>query len=122
LEGEGEGLARRAAWGNLGRYNPSLSTWVVDTHLYAFVKIHRTVLPEESILLMWKFKSCQRQRLTPVILATQEAEIRGWRFEASQARSLKDPISKTKKNLHKKGLAEWLKSQSARLASIRLWV
>jgi hypothetical protein len=36
--------------------------------------------------------------LTPVIPATQEAEIRGSGFEASWANSSWDPISKKKKN------------------------
>jgi hypothetical protein len=45
--------------------------------------------------------------LMPVILATQEAEIRTAVQSQPQANSSRDPISK--KNLHKKGLAEWLK-------------
>jgi hypothetical protein len=45
--------------------------------------------------------------LTLVILATQEAEIRRIAAQSQpKANSLQDPISK---NLHKKGLLEWLK-------------
>jgi hypothetical protein len=44
----------------------------------------------------------------PVILATQEAEIRRIRFEASpRQKSSQDPISKIL--ITKKGLVEWLK-------------
>jgi hypothetical protein len=44
----------------------------------------------------------------PIILATQEAEIRKIAVRSHfQANSSRDPISK--KTLHKKGLVEWLK-------------
>jgi hypothetical protein len=45
--------------------------------------------------------------LTPVILATQEAEIGTVVSNPAWANSSQDPISK--KNLHKKGLVKWLK-------------
>jgi hypothetical protein len=44
----------------------------------------------------------------PVILATQEADIKKIKVQSQpQANSLRDPISK--KPHHKKGLVEWLK-------------
>jgi hypothetical protein len=43
----------------------------------------------------------------PVILATQEAEIRRITVKASLGNSSRDPI--LKKTYHKKGLVEWLK-------------
>jgi hypothetical protein len=48
------------------------------------------------------------QWLTPVILATQEAEIRRIEVQSqSGENSLRDPT--LKKAHHKKGLAQWLK-------------
>jgi hypothetical protein len=49
------------------------------------------------------------QWLTPVILATQETEIRRVMIRSQpRANSLQDPISENK-TLHKQRLAEWLK-------------
>jgi hypothetical protein len=45
--------------------------------------------------------------LTPVMLATQEAEMRGSWFEASPGQTDRETLSQ--KTLHKKRLAEWLK-------------
>jgi hypothetical protein len=45
--------------------------------------------------------------LTPVILDTQEAEIRGSRFKARQGKQFTRPY--LEKTPHKKGLLEWLK-------------
>jgi hypothetical protein len=42
-----------------------------------------------------------------VVLATQEAEIRGLQFKASLGKELARPY--LKKTPHKKGLGEWLK-------------
>jgi uncharacterized protein (DUF305 family) len=51
--------------------------------------------------------SVRCQWLTPVILATQEAEIRRMEVRSQPwANSSRDPIKKTH---HKKGLVEWLK-------------
>jgi hypothetical protein len=54
------------------------------------------------------------QRLTPVILATQEAEIRRIsgseiRMAQSQPKKIVHEILSQKKTHHKKGLVEWLK-------------
>jgi hypothetical protein len=50
------------------------------------------------------------RRLTPVILATQEAEIRRIEVQSQpRANSLRDPISKKKKKTQPKtALVEWL--------------
>jgi hypothetical protein len=45
--------------------------------------------------------------LTPVILATQETEIRGLRFKVSPGKYIVRPHLKNTQ--HKKGLVEWLK-------------
>jgi hypothetical protein len=47
-----------------------------------------------------------------IILATQEADIEGSQFEASQANNLEDPILKKKKKKITKKLLEWLKVRS----------
>jgi hypothetical protein len=48
--------------------------------------------------------STKSQWLTPVILATQEAEIRGSQFKASLAKQFARPFLKN--TYHRKGLAE----------------
>jgi hypothetical protein len=49
------------------------------------------------------------QWLTPLILATQKTEIRRIKVRSQpRQNSLRDPLSKKKKN-HKKGLVEWFK-------------
>jgi hypothetical protein len=45
--------------------------------------------------------------LLPVILAIQEAEIKGWQFEAGPGKQFTSPY--LKKTHHKKRLVEWLK-------------
>jgi hypothetical protein len=48
-------------------------------------------------------------RFTPVILTTQETEIRRKRFKTSPGKQFMRPYLKKKKNLHNKGLVKWLK-------------
>jgi hypothetical protein len=59
-----------------------------------------------------------RQWLTTVFLATHEAEIRIWRFEASPGKQFVKPY--LEKTHHKKGLKEWLKVVYHGIKKIRL--
>jgi hypothetical protein len=61
----------------------------------------------EILTLKKIIKTAERWWLTPVILATQEAEIRI--AVQSQPRQIVPRDAISKKTLHKKGLAEWLK-------------
>jgi hypothetical protein len=79
-------------------------------------KLH--VLEVQSLVVYWELRSlgyCPQkihtghQWLMPIILVTQEAEIRRTAVRSqTQANSPGDPISKKKKH-HETGLAEWLK-------------
>jgi hypothetical protein len=59
----------------------------------------------------------EHQWLTPIILATQEAEIGSIEVPSQPQHSLRDPIPK--KTHYKKGLVEWLKLQA--LSSSPIW-
>jgi hypothetical protein len=64
-----------------------------------------SVLPQET-----KGELDARNRwLTPVILNTQEPEIRRITVRSQPGQIVLETLSQKKKNLHKKGLVEWLK-------------
>jgi hypothetical protein len=56
---------------------------------------------------MTKNKTARGQRLKPVILATQEAEIRKTMVQSQPRQIVHKTLSQ--KTHHKKGLVEWLK-------------
>jgi hypothetical protein len=56
-------------------------------------------------------KSARSRWLTPVILATQEAEIRRIVIEAKPGKIVHKTVTR-KKKIHRKGLVEWLKVQA----------
>jgi hypothetical protein len=76
------------------------------------------VTPWESTICMLSKLGARHPWLMPIILATQEAEIRRITvLSQAWANSSQDPISK--KPIIKKGVVEWLKQWSACQARLR---
>jgi hypothetical protein len=65
-------------------------------------------------------KISQHQWLTPVILATQEAEIRRFIVQSQFRQIIYEMLLKKPTTKKKKRLLEWLKQYSTCLASVRL--
>jgi hypothetical protein len=87
-----------------------LAKWIPQSHFTSRRDVRR--LPTLRKLL------ARGQWLTPVILATQEAEIRG--ISANRrANSSGDTISKKKKTVTEKWLVAWLKHKSSCLSNVR---